>query len=38
MKTKGFGFIVEDETERTKYVVHVSGLEDDIEKNDKVTF
>jgi len=34
---KGFGFIVEDETENEIFV-HVSGLEDDIEKNDKVSF
>lgn len=34
---KGFGFIIEDETENEIFV-HVSGLEDDIEKNDKVTF
>ncbi len=34
---KGFGFIVDDETQNEIFV-HVSGLEDDIEKNDKVTF
>lgn len=34
---KGFGFIVEDETQNEIFV-HVSGLEDDIEKNDKVSF
>ena len=34
---KGFGFIIEDETQNEIFV-HVSGLEDDIEKNDKVTF
>ncbi len=34
---KGFGFIVEDETQNEIFV-HVSGLEEDIEKNDKVSF
>ena len=34
---KGFGFIIEDETQNEIFV-HVSGLEDDIEKNDKVSF
>jgi CspA family cold shock protein len=34
---KGFGFIVEDDTQNEIFV-HVSGLEDDIEKNDKVSF
>lgn len=32
---KGFGFIVEDETENEIFV-HVSGLEDDIEKTIKL--
>ena len=34
---KGFGFIIDDETQKEIFV-HVSGLEDDIEKNDKVSF
>lgn len=34
---KGFGFIIEDETQNEIFV-HVSGLEEDIEKNDKVSF
>jgi CspA family cold shock protein len=34
---KGFGFIVEDETQNEIFV-HMSGLEDDIEKNDKVSY
>ncbi len=34
---KGFGFIVEDETQNEIFV-HASGLEEDIEKNDKVSF
>ena len=35
--TKGFGFIKEDES-GTEYFVHVSGLVDEINENDKVTF
>ena len=35
--TKGFGFIKEDES-GTEYFVHVSGLIDEINQNDKVTF
>ncbi len=35
--TKGFGFIKEDET-GTEYFVHVSGLIDEVNENDKVTF
>ncbi len=34
---KGFGFIVEDESQNEIFV-HASGLEEDIEKNDKVSF
>ncbi|GAA5040085.1 cold-shock protein [Marivirga lumbricoides] len=34
---KGFGFIIEDETQNEIFV-HASGLEEDIEKNDKVSF
>lgn len=35
--SKGFGFIVDNETE-TEYFVHVSGLKDDIKENDQVNF
>lgn len=35
--SKGFGFIVDDET-KTEYFVHVSGLKDDIKENDQVVF
>lgn len=35
--SKGFGFIVDDET-KTEYFVHVSGLKSDIKENDVVTF
>jgi cold shock protein len=35
--SKGFGFIVDDET-KTEYFVHVSGLKDDIKENDQVNF
>ncbi len=35
--TKGFGFIKEEET-GTEYFVHVSGLIDEINENDEVTF
>ncbi|MEQ9438933.1 MAG: cold shock domain-containing protein [Cyclobacteriaceae bacterium] len=35
--SKGFGFIKDTETQE-KYFVHVSGLVDDIEENDVVTF
>ena len=36
-ETKGFGFIVEDET-NTEYFVHVSGLIDEINEGDAVEF
>ncbi len=36
-ETKGFGFIVEDGSE-TEIFVHVSGLKEDIRKDDKVSF
>jgi CspA family cold shock protein len=36
-ETKGFGFIVEDDTQNEVFV-HVSGLKDKIKKDDKVTF
>lgn len=35
--SKGFGFILDSKTQE-KYFVHVSGLIDEIEENDKVTF
>ncbi len=35
--SKGFGFII-DSMNQEKYFVHVSGLIDEIEENDKVTF
>lgn len=35
--SKGFGFIL-DSRSQEKYFVHVSGLIDEIEENDKVTF
>lgn len=34
---KGFGFILEDETEK-EHFVHVSGLIDEIREGDKVEF
>lgn len=36
-ETKGFGFIKEEETGK-EYFVHVSGLVDKINENDKVSF
>jgi CspA family cold shock protein len=36
-KTKGFGFIAEEETGK-EYFVHVSGLIDEIDENDEVEF
>lgn len=36
-ESKGFGFIVEDETKR-EYFVHVSGLVDEINEGDQVEF
>ena len=35
--SKGFGFIIDAETQE-KYFTHVSGLLDEINENDKVTF
>jgi len=35
--SKGFGFII-DSSSQEKYFVHVSGLIDEIQENDKVTF
>lgn len=36
-ETKGFGFIVDDESGK-EYFVHISGLIDEIQKNEAVTF
>ncbi len=36
-RTKGYGFIKDVETEK-EYFVHVSGLIDEIDKDDEVTF
>ena len=36
-RSKGFGFILDSE-DQEKYFVHVSGLIDEIEENDKVSF
>lgn len=36
-ETKGFGFIVEEETNK-EYFVHVTGLVDKIKENDEVDF
>lgn len=36
-ETKGFGFIVEDQS-KSEYFVHSTGLRDKIRENDKVNF
>ena len=36
-ETKGFGFIIEDDS-NTEYFVHVTGLIDEIREGDKVEF
>lgn len=36
-ETKGFGFIVEDET-KTEYFVHTTGLIDQVRDKDRVEF
>ncbi len=36
-ESKGFGFIVEDDTKK-EYFVHVSGLSDQIQEGDAVEF
>ena len=36
-ESKGFGFIVDDET-KTEYFVHVTGLIDEINEADEVEF
>ena len=35
--TKGFGFIIEDET-KEEHFVHISGLSDEIKEGDAVEF
>lgn len=35
--TKGFGFIIEEES-KEEYFVHVSGLIDEVRENDNVEF
>ena len=35
--SKGFGFIIDDETQQD-YFVHISGLVDEIREGDKVEF
>lgn len=36
-ETKGFGFIVDEETSK-EYFVHVTGLVDKVKENDQVEF
>ncbi len=36
-ETKGFGFIVDDDTSK-EYLVHVTGLIDKVKENDQVEF
>ena len=36
-ESKGFGFIVDDESQK-EHFVHISGLIDEIRENDEVTF
>jgi len=36
-ESKGYGFIIDDETKK-EYFVHVSGLIDDIREGDQVEF
>ena len=36
-ETKGFGFVVDSETNK-EYFVHVTGLVDKVNENDEVTF
>lgn len=37
VESKGFGFIIDDETQ-SEVFVHVSGLVDQVNQGDKVTF
>jgi CspA family cold shock protein len=36
-ETKGFGFIIDEETKK-EYFVHVTGLVDKVKENDEVEF
>jgi len=36
-ESKGFGFIIEDDTNK-EYVVHVTGLIDKVKENDEVEY
>ncbi|PWJ43694.1 cold-shock protein [Sediminitomix flava] len=36
-ESKGFGFIIEDDSNK-EYFVHISGLIDDVREGDKVEF
>ena len=36
-ESKGFGFIVDEESEK-EYFVHISGLVDEVREDDDVTF
>ena len=36
-ESKGYGFVVENETKK-EYFVHVSGLVDQVKENDEITF
>lgn len=36
-ETKGFGFIIDEETKK-EHFVHVSGLESDVKEGDEVEF
>ena len=36
-ETKGFGFIIDDETQK-EHFVHISGLVDEVKENDEVSF
>ena len=36
-ESKGFGFVIEDET-KNEYFVHVSGLKDKVREGDQVEF